>query len=88
MKAIAAALTLLFAFNVCLHSEEPAVTKAFIDGQGPGWRTLGESDFTQVNCPPETWKWTNDVVYCTGQPIGVTRTREKVKNFELVEELT
>jgi hypothetical protein len=58
--------------------------RAFVDGSGPGWRSLGEEDFTNVNCRPETWTWKGGVVHCTGQPIGVLRTKKSLANFELV----
>ena len=58
--------------------------KAFIDGTGPGWRTLGEKDFTRVNCNPDTWSWKDDFVSSTGLPICVTRTVQMYTNFELV----
>jgi hypothetical protein len=60
-----------------------APPKAFIDGTGPGWRALEEEDFTKVNCPPDTWTWKDQVLYCTGKPIGVLRTKKKFTNFEL-----
>ncbi|MCI0663241.1 MAG: DUF1080 domain-containing protein [Acidobacteria bacterium] len=72
-------------------SSKPVVTqetqnapKAFIDGTGPGWRTLGEKDFTTVNCNPDTWSWKDDFVSSTGLPICVTRTVQMFMNFELV----
>ena len=37
-----------------------------------------------VNCNPETWSWKEGAVHCTGQPVGVTRTRKPLGNFELV----
>ncbi len=58
--------------------------KAWVDGTGPGWRALVESDFTAVNCAPETWSWKDGVIHCTGQPVGVVRTKQPVTNFELV----
>ena len=58
--------------------------KAFIDGEGPGWRELTEEDFVNVNCKPDTWSWKDGVIHCTGQPIGVTRTKMQLTNFELV----
>ncbi|MGE0610118.1 MAG: DUF1080 domain-containing protein [Pirellulales bacterium] len=68
-------------------AEEPAdPPKAFIDGVGPGWRTLTGDDFENVNTAPDTWTWKDDEVHCTGQPVGVTRTKQKVTNFELVAE--
>lgn len=64
--------------------ETSDLPKACIDGTGPGWTELGESDFTNVNCEPDTWKWEDGVAYCTGQPIGVIRSRKPYTNFELV----
>ena len=58
--------------------------KAFLDGKGPGWKALGEADFAQANCKPETWTWKDGHVHCTGQPVGVLRTAKTYKNFELV----
>ena len=63
-----------------------ALPKAFVDGNGPGWRVLGENDFADVNGLPETWVWKGDLLASTGQPIGVMRTRDMVTNFELVVE--
>jgi hypothetical protein len=63
-----------------------ALPKAFIDGTGPGWRALGESDFRDVNCGTNTWRWTNGVIYCTGQPMGVIRSQNMITNLELVVE--
>lgn len=64
----------------------PSLPKAFINGDGPGWVTLAEADFTHVNCDPETWSWKDGVTYCTGQPVGVIRTVKPFTNFELVAE--
>ncbi|MCB9868539.1 MAG: DUF1080 domain-containing protein [Planctomycetes bacterium] len=61
----------------------PPVTRAFIDGNGPGWRGLGAADFAAVNCPAETFTFDRDVVHCTGKPVGVLRTKKELKNFEL-----
>jgi hypothetical protein len=60
--------------------------RAFIDGTGPGWRTLAEADFADVNGEPDTWTWKEGLLFSTGKPIGVMRTREKFTNFELVVE--
>ena len=57
---------------------------AAIDGTGSGWRSLGEADFVNVNCDPDTWSWKEGHAYCTGKPVGVIRSKEKIKNFELV----
>lgn len=58
--------------------------KAFVNGDGPGWRVLTEKDFTNVNCDPDTWTWKDGVIHCTGQPVGVTRSVQPFTNFELV----
>jgi hypothetical protein len=60
--------------------------KAFVDGTGPGWRTLGESDFAGVNGNADTWTWKEDVLISTGNPVGVLRTRQKFTNLEMVIE--
>jgi hypothetical protein len=64
--------------------DPPAPPRAFIDGEGPGWRPLGEEDFTRANCDPETWTWKGGSVHCTGLPIGVLRSRKVYGNFEMV----
>jgi hypothetical protein len=64
--------------------DDPPVPRAYIDGTGPGWRPLGESDFTNVNCDPDTWTWQGRLVKCTGKPVGVLRTKQVFTNFELV----
>jgi Domain of Unknown Function (DUF1080) len=58
--------------------------RAFIDGTGPGWRTLGEADFTRANCDPETWTWKGADVHCSGLPVGVLRSKNIYTNFEMV----
>jgi len=69
--------------------DEPSETKApaaLIDGVGPGWRTLVEEDFEDVNCNEDTWTFNGNVVECTGKPIGVIKTKQQFKNFEMVAE--
>jgi hypothetical protein len=79
---IAGLLTLGLAPGIA--DEPQALPKAFVDGSGPGWRTLGEPDFVNVNCDPETWTWSDGEVHGTGLPVGVARTRKPYTNFELV----
>lgn len=64
-------------------AQEP-LPRAWIDGEGPGWRTLTQADFTNVNCAPDTWTFGENLIRCTGKPVGVIRTREMLTNFELV----
>ena len=58
--------------------------KAFIDGEGLGWRTLTLEDFVNVNCGPTNWTTTNGVIHSIGQPIGVIRSPNLYTNVELV----
>lgn len=68
-----------------VSASEPT-PKAFIDGNGPDWRTLTLEDFVNANGDPETWTEQDGVIHCTGQPIGVARSKEQFTNFELVVE--
>lgn len=77
----------LFIGASAILAQEPASPpKAFVDGAGPGWKELGEKDFTNVNCDEDTWSWGGEegVAHCTGKPVGVIRTLKPVTNFELV----
>ena len=67
-----------------LAGEPQNLPKAFIEGTGPGWKTLGQADFVNVNGQPDTWAWQGDLLRCSGQPVGVLRTRQPFTNFELV----
>ncbi|MBZ0254671.1 DUF1080 domain-containing protein [bacterium] len=93
MKRIKIALSVAVALiavavlvSTTTQADEPAsLPKAFIDGVGPGWVALGGDDFTHVNCAPDTWTFKDDgSIYCTGQPVGVVRTKKIFTNFELV----
>jgi hypothetical protein len=61
-----------------------AAPKVVIDGFERGFRPLSDEDFTNVNCHDDTWTWKDGVAHCTGQPVGVIRTKQKFTNFELV----
>jgi len=81
---IAAVLTMVAA---TVAADGPSIaTRAFVDGTGPGWRALGRADFADVNLAPDTWTWDGATARCTGQPIGVVRTKDAFTNFELVAE--
>ncbi|MCA9125615.1 MAG: DUF1080 domain-containing protein [Planctomycetales bacterium] len=58
--------------------------RAYIDGTQADWRNLGEDDFERVNLEEDTWTWDGNVARCTGQPVGVERSKEIFTNFELV----
>lgn len=66
--------------------ERASAPRAFIDGTGPGWRTLTGADFTDVNGAPDTWASKGEMIVSTGVPIGVRRSRQTFTNFELVVE--
>lgn len=55
-------------------------------GNEPGWKVVTGDDFVNVNCFPDTWRWEGGHAYCTGNPTGVIRYREPLKNFELLLE--
>ncbi len=80
-----AATFIAYDFSASAFADElESVRGAIIDGTGLGWRPLSESDFENVNCHAHTWKWHGNFVACTGEPIGVIRTKKQFKNFELV----
>lgn len=86
MKQLLCLLTLcLFVGDaVAADKKKPDAKKAFIDGTGPGWKTLTGKDFVNVNCDKDTWRWEGGHAFCTGKPVGVIRSKEQIKNFELV----
>jgi hypothetical protein len=67
-------------------AKEPELPKATIDGAGLGWRELTGDDFVKVNCDDDTWTWNGGMAKCTGKPVGVTRSKKKYTNFEMVAE--
>lgn len=68
-------------------SEIPSTgIQARIDTEGPGWVSLGESDFVRVNGDPDTFTFQNGLVICSGLPIGVNRTAKEYENFEFTIE--
>jgi hypothetical protein len=66
--------------------QSSGLRKAFIDGNGLDWRTLTLDDFRNVNCDADTWSTREGMIHCKGTPIGVTRLKTPVRNFELVVE--
>ena len=84
LRSSLASLSLITALSLYSVSAAQDAPRAFIDGTGPGWRTLTEQDFVDVNGDPETWTWKEDQLFSTGKPIGVLRSRETFKNFEMV----
>jgi len=73
----------LTSFWLTADDASTPTVRAIIDGNGPGWRSLSEGDFENVNCDPDTWSWKDGVTHCTGNPVGVIRTKKVYANFEL-----
>jgi hypothetical protein len=86
MKTLSFSAALLFLPLGLSLADDPTLRKAFIDGNGPGWRSLGEGDFVNVNCNADTWSFKDGQIQCTGTPTGVMRMKEPIGNFELVVE--
>jgi hypothetical protein len=77
----------LWSLAVCLPVVAQETTpRAFINGKGPGWVSLGEKDFVDVNGTADTWKFEGKLVKGTGVPVGVMRTAKQYKNLEMVLE--
>jgi hypothetical protein len=55
-----------------------------IDTTGDGWVELGKDDFQRANCNEDTWTWDGPLVHCTGNPVGVLRSKKKYRNLEFV----
>lgn len=73
-------------FTLGFAEDAASPKKELVAGTGPGWRELTQDDFENVNCKEDTWSWKDGVIHCTGNPVGVMRTKKKVTNFELVAE--
>lgn len=77
-------IALLWTVPTVTAEEPQTLPKAYLDGTGSGWVALMETDFVNVNCQPDTWKWQEGLIHCTGQPVGVIRSAKPYTNFELV----
>ena len=77
-------LPFVFVSFVVIATAQENLPRAYLDGTGLGWRSLGKDDFVNVNCDPGTWTWSNGMAQCTGKPIGVIRTTKTVTNLEVV----
>ena len=81
------ALIVIWSASVFAQDQKEATPKrAFIDGTGPGWITLLEKDFRDVNGVEDTWEFDGALIKGTGVPIGVMRTAKEYKNLEMVLE--
>lgn len=83
MNRICLICALLGLCTTLILADEPPAAR--IDGNNLGWVALGEKDFTNANCDPDTWKWRQDgVLACKGTPVGVLRSVKQYTNFEMV----
>src|SRR5262245_25736279 len=52
-----------------------------------GWTNLinGKdlSNWVNVNCAPETWRFEDGIIKCTGKPTGALRTPKMYENFQM-----
>jgi hypothetical protein len=74
----------VLSFTLLGANDPPPTPRAFMDDTAPGWTALGEGDFANVNCDPDTWTWKDGLASCTGKPVGVIRSKKSYTNFELV----
>ncbi len=83
-RSLLAVALAVFLLSHSAADEPSGLPRATIDGTGPGWHALGEADFVNVNCDPDTWTWSDGEAHCTGTPVGVIRSKQPITNFELV----
>jgi len=81
-KVLAGAM--MFLPSVATFAAEEPVPHARVDGSGPGWVSLGQTDFERVNSADDTWTFKEGEIHCTGQPVSVMRTKKQYTNLELV----
>lgn len=86
MAALMLATALPMGVAIAEDAAPAAAPHTTIPDGGPGWRELGEADFVDVNVDEDTFTWKDGIIYNTGAPVGVIRTKEKITNFELVVE--
>ena len=85
MKLIKTFMFLCFIAFICVSNSTTAQESAkLITGEGEGWVALTETDFQNVNTDPDTWIWKDGTIFCKGTPVGVTRSKKKYTNFEMV----
>lgn len=89
MRTRTRVIVVLAAASACLAAvtlRQAPLQKAYVDGSGPGWRTLTLADFVNVNGDETTWAEQDGVIVCSGKPIGGARSKQQYTNFELVLE--
>lgn len=88
LLTLACVLALTLASNVSAQDEsksEQANSKSkILATSGPGWKALTKDDFTKVNSNDDTWTFKDNMIFCTGKPVSVIRSKKQYTNFELV----
>jgi hypothetical protein len=56
------------------------------DGFVPLFNGRDLTGWVNANCAPETWSVRDEVIHCTGKPIGALRTERQYENFILEAE--
>jgi len=79
-NCLGAGIIFLVAFGGLLRAEAPAVV---VGDDATGWRELRFDEFVNANCDADTWTVADGVIHCTGQPVGVLRSKRQFTNFEL-----
>lgn len=67
-------LFVLLALTISLKAQELPQWKSLFNGKDL-------SHWTDVNTSPETWTVKDDLLICTGKPIGVMRSKKQYENF-------
>lgn len=83
---VALGLTIAFSILPAGAKDPQQTTSAAIDSSRSDWKDLTENDFEKVNCEADTWKWKDGTIYCTGKPVGVTKSKKTYTNFEMTLE--
>ena len=75
--------------EVGLSQDKPSehrepLPQAIIDGNGQGWTKLSLDDFKNANCKDDTWTENDGLIQCNGNCVGVIRSKQEYRNFEMV----
>jgi hypothetical protein len=84
-KGILASLAAI-GFSACSQVQDEDLARISIDSQADAWQELSDKDFAQVNSSEDTWRWEDDLLYCSGLPVSVLRTVKTYTNFEMTIE--
>ena len=63
--------------KICTFGRDFQYDKVLADENSEG----EQINWFQVNTEEDTWKLVDDVLVCSGQPIGVIRSERKYENF-------